>query len=106
MPCPGCRQGRGGIEKTDGFGCPAILVDQSGLARLCAFAFVLGLRPRIRSPDGPGKRVSIAVPVICVGNFTVGGAGKTPTAIALARAAVAKGLKPGFLSRVMAVRLM
>lgn len=46
-----------------------------------------------------GKRVSIAVPVICVGNFTVGGAGKTPTAIALARAAVAKGLKPGFLSR-------
>ncbi|MBA4777143.1 MAG: tetraacyldisaccharide 4'-kinase [Rhizobiales bacterium] len=45
------------------------------------------------------KRASVAVPVICIGNFTVGGAGKTPTAMAIARAAVAKGLKPGFLSR-------
>ncbi|WP_137132391.1 tetraacyldisaccharide 4'-kinase [Rhizobium sp. FY34] len=41
----------------------------------------------------------VAVPVFCVGNFTVGGAGKTPTAIAIARAARAKGLTPGFLSR-------
>lgn len=40
-----------------------------------------------------------AVPVLCVGNFTLGGAGKTPTALALARAAAAMGLKPGFLSR-------
>jgi tetraacyldisaccharide 4'-kinase len=46
-----------------------------------------------------GKRTSVPVPVICVGNFTVGGAGKTPTALALAQAAKAKGLKPGFLSR-------
>ncbi|GAC1041782.1 tetraacyldisaccharide 4'-kinase [Rhizobium sp. No.120] len=46
-----------------------------------------------------GKRASVPVPVICVGNFTVGGAGKTPTALALAQAAKAKGLKPGFLSR-------
>ncbi|QLF69533.1 tetraacyldisaccharide 4'-kinase [Peteryoungia desertarenae] len=45
------------------------------------------------------NRHSVPVPVICVGNFTVGGAGKTPTAIALGRAATAKGLKPGFLSR-------
>ncbi|KQV68236.1 tetraacyldisaccharide 4'-kinase [Rhizobium sp. Root1220] len=45
------------------------------------------------------KRVSVAVPVICVGNFTVGGAGKTPTALTIARAAKARGLKPGFLSR-------
>jgi len=45
------------------------------------------------------KRASIPVPVICVGNFTVGGAGKTPTALTIARAAKAKGLKPGFLSR-------
>lgn len=45
------------------------------------------------------RRASVPVPVICVGNFTVGGAGKTPTAIAIARAAKEKGLKPGFLTR-------
>lgn len=39
------------------------------------------------------------VPVLCVGNFIAGGAGKTPTAIAIARAAKNKNLKPGFLSR-------
>lgn len=44
-------------------------------------------------------RHSVPVPVVCVGNFTVGGAGKTPTALALAVAAKQKGLKPGFLSR-------
>lgn len=44
-------------------------------------------------------RPSVEVPVICIGNFTVGGAGKTPTAIAIAEAAIAKGLRPGFLSR-------
>jgi tetraacyldisaccharide 4'-kinase len=45
------------------------------------------------------RRASVPVPVICVGNFTVGGAGKTPTALTIARAAKRKGLKPGFLSR-------
>ncbi|MBB5274661.1 tetraacyldisaccharide 4'-kinase [Rhizobium rosettiformans] len=45
------------------------------------------------------RRHPLSVPVICVGNFTVGGAGKTPTAIAIARAAKARGLTPGFLSR-------
>lgn len=39
------------------------------------------------------------VPVLCIGNFTLGGAGKTPTALALAATAKAMGLKPGFLSR-------
>lgn len=45
------------------------------------------------------QRKSIDAPVICVGNFTVGGSGKTPTALALAKAAAARGLNPGFLSR-------
>lgn len=45
------------------------------------------------------ERASVPIPVICIGNFTVGGAGKTPTAIAMARAARERGLKPGFLSR-------
>ncbi|MGO8323223.1 tetraacyldisaccharide 4'-kinase, partial [Rhizobium johnstonii] len=45
------------------------------------------------------RRASVPVPVICVGNFTVGGAGKKQTALTIARAAKAKGLKPGVLSR-------
>lgn len=44
-------------------------------------------------------RAAVDAPVVCIGNFTVGGAGKTPTAIAIARAARARGLTPGFLSR-------
>jgi tetraacyldisaccharide 4'-kinase len=44
-------------------------------------------------------REKIAAPVLCVGNFTVGGTGKTPVAIALAKRAGKMGLKPGFLSR-------
>lgn len=44
-------------------------------------------------------REKIAAPVLCVGNLTVGGAGKTPVAIALAVEARDMGLKPGFLSR-------
>lgn len=45
------------------------------------------------------KREKIDCPVLCVGNLTVGGAGKTPVAIALAGAATRTGLKPGILSR-------
>ena len=39
------------------------------------------------------------VPVICVGNLTVGGAGKTPTVLALAARLQAMGLRVGCLSR-------
>jgi tetraacyldisaccharide 4'-kinase len=45
------------------------------------------------------RRAPVDCPVICVGNFTVGGAGKTPTAISIARAAGALGYRPGLLSR-------
>lgn len=45
----------------------------------------------------PGWRAP--VPVISVGNFTAGGAGKTPTAIAIAEALIARGEQPFFLTR-------
>ncbi|MGB3391306.1 MAG: tetraacyldisaccharide 4'-kinase [Pseudaminobacter sp.] len=45
------------------------------------------------------RREPTELPVLCVGNFTVGGTGKTPVAIALARQALSMGLKPGVLSR-------
>jgi tetraacyldisaccharide 4'-kinase len=45
------------------------------------------------------RRERIDIPVICVGNFTVGGAGKTPVAMALAGEARRMRLNPGFLSR-------
>jgi tetraacyldisaccharide 4'-kinase len=42
---------------------------------------------------------SSVLPVICVGNFTVGGAGKTPVALAVAKLLEAAGRRPAFLSR-------
>ena len=43
----------------------------------------------------PAMRPSLAV--ICVGNYVVGGAGKTPAVIALATMARNRGLKPSGL---------
>ena len=45
------------------------------------------------------RRERTGMPVLCVGNPTVGGAGKTPIAITLAQQARRMGLEPGFLSR-------
>lgn len=39
------------------------------------------------------------IPVICVGNITAGGAGKTPTAIAIAELLKSAGKKPNFVSK-------
>lgn len=41
----------------------------------------------------------LPVPVVVVGNITVGGTGKTPLLIALARALTDAGFKPGIISR-------
>jgi tetraacyldisaccharide 4'-kinase len=42
---------------------------------------------------------SVGVPVICLGNLTVGGAGKTPAALAVAHLLLAAHERPFFLSR-------
>lgn len=41
----------------------------------------------------------LAVPVVCIGNPTAGGAGKTPTAMTVARMLAALGERPAFLTR-------
>jgi tetraacyldisaccharide 4'-kinase len=50
-----------------------------------------------------GGRAS--VPVMCIGNFTVGGAGKTPSALAVSRILKDLGEQPAFLSRGYGGRL-
>lgn len=64
---------------------------------LAPIGFLYGLISAYRMRHARG--FAAAVPVLCIGNFTLGGAGKTPTALALANAAKGMGLTPGFLSR-------
>ncbi|MFN3889182.1 MAG: tetraacyldisaccharide 4'-kinase [Beijerinckiaceae bacterium] len=63
---------------------------------LSPFAAIYGAATARRMSQ-EGARAS--VPVICVGNFVAGGAGKTPTAIAIARELQGKAEQPVFLSR-------
>ncbi|WP_370638339.1 tetraacyldisaccharide 4'-kinase [Aurantimonas sp. VKM B-3413] len=72
--------------------------ESSWPARLLSPAAALYGRAARRNLDR-GARAEIAAPVLCIGNFTVGGGGKTPTALALGEAARASGLTPGFVSR-------
>jgi len=58
--------------------------------------WVYALATRLRVPRA-GWRAP--VPVICVGNIGVGGAGKTPVALALAAKLKAEGRNPHFLTR-------
>src|SRR5438067_641163 len=70
-----------------------------------------GLTARLLAPLGALYGASVAfkarhatpldpgVPVLCVGNLTAGGSGKTPIAIAIADALRAKGHRPYFLTR-------
>lgn len=62
------------------------------------FAAVSGAR-RAAFAAGWLKSVRVGVPVVVVGNVTVGGTGKTPTVIALVEALRAAGFAPGVVSR-------
>jgi tetraacyldisaccharide 4'-kinase len=67
------------------------------LARLLAplgWIYAAGTAFRLRRP---GYRPQ--VPVICVGNLVAGGAGKTPTTLALAQRLIARGLAVHIVSR-------
>ncbi|MGQ3675979.1 tetraacyldisaccharide 4'-kinase [Xanthobacter sp. TB0139] len=71
------------------------------LSRLLAFPLwpigaLIG-RITLRRMKKPGQ--SVPVPVICIGNPTVGGAGKTPTAIACINHLLHQGAHPFALSR-------
>jgi tetraacyldisaccharide 4'-kinase len=58
----------------------------------------LGLKSKAAlTPRAPRARLS--VPVIVIGNFTAGGTGKTPLAIALAEHLKQRGYRPGIVSR-------
>jgi len=45
------------------------------------------------------RSTKLSVPVICVGNITLGGTGKTPLAMAIAKTLLANGKNPAFISR-------
>ncbi|WP_279480540.1 tetraacyldisaccharide 4'-kinase [Aureimonas sp. SK2] len=66
-------------------------------ALLAPAAMAYGRVAAKRLAEAP--RRPAGMPLICIGNFTLGGGGKTPTAIALAKAARRLGLRPGFLTR-------
>ncbi|MDN7995494.1 tetraacyldisaccharide 4'-kinase, partial [Burkholderia orbicola] len=69
---------------------------------LTPFACVFGLCAALRRTayaQGWKQPVDVGVPVVVVGNVTVGGTGKTPTVIALVDALRAAGFTPGVVSR-------
>lgn len=69
---------------------------------LRAPALVFGLIARLRGAAydlGVARAHRLDVPVISVGNLSVGGTGKTPMVVWLARKLLRRGLRPGILSR-------
>ena len=70
-------------------GAPAALLSPLG----ALYGLSVAIKAAGASPFDPG------LPVICVGNLTAGGSGKTPIAIAVAEMLRARGHKPCFLTR-------
>ncbi len=83
---------------------PAFWWREAGLASavLAPLAAIYGAVATGRL-SGRGRRVG--VPVVCIGNPTVGGAGKTPLALAVARMLVEAGEGPALISRGYGGRL-
>ncbi|HUO91161.1 MAG TPA: tetraacyldisaccharide 4'-kinase [Rhizomicrobium sp.] len=72
-------------------------VSQLVVALLTPFGWIYGDSVKYRAEHTIPYRSSAKV--ICVGNLTAGGTGKTPIAIAIARQMIARGARPVFLSR-------
>ena len=66
-------------------------------AALAPFSWLYGAAAQARA--GLVRPVRAALPVLCVGNFTAGGAGKTPTVLALAALLTEDGIRPHILTR-------
>ncbi|HAD10620.1 MAG TPA: tetraacyldisaccharide 4'-kinase [Porticoccaceae bacterium] len=83
-----------GIEKA-WYGKPggfSLLLPFSWLYRLVAAIRKSFQQARYQGKDWP-------VPVVVIGNISVGGTGKTPLLIALTKSLAARGIKPGVVSR-------
>ena len=77
---------------------PKFWSSDNGLARLLTpFGLVYGAVTAGRIARA--KPVRVGVPVICVGNLTAGGTGKTPVAESIAQRLAAQGRKPALLLR-------
>ena len=66
-------------------------------AALTPLSWIHCLAARARA--GLVRPSQASLPVICVGNFTAGGAGKTPTVLALTALLAADGIRPHILTR-------
>ncbi len=79
-----------------GFWYPARRGTVPAVARLLAPAgYVYGVAGRMKRRMTKPERA--AVPVVCIGNITAGGAGKTPVAMTVAERLAAKGEHVHFL---------
>ena len=70
---------------------------QAVVALLTPFGWLYGASVAYRARHSHPYQA--ACKALCVGNLTAGGTGKTPIAIALAKALIARGAKPVFLTR-------
>jgi len=79
-----------------------VLLGHLGRLLLLPLSWAYGIAIRLRNAAydvGLFPTVRISIPVISVGNISTGGTGKTPMAELLIRELIARGRKPGYLSR-------